>query len=138
MIRLIIAIIAAAALSAVAVAQTIDRAKPALAPASLTGAYADPLQPSRFCLAESGLWGSVHQTLLVCSPGGPVLGLAYIAPAPASGQNYLLYRPQSAAGQSSWVVETSVTITSIQPGEIRVRFGTPGAQTPEYRLIRIN
>jgi hypothetical protein len=138
MTRSTIAIIAAAALSTGAAAQTIESSKPERAPAILAGAYADPLQPSRFCVAESGIWGVFQQTLVVCSPGGPVLGLAFIVPAPAVGQHYLLYRPQAAAGQAAWVVETAVTITSIQPGEIRVRFGTPGAQTPEYRLVRVN
>jgi hypothetical protein len=121
-------------MSGAARAQTIDAWKPRAIPTTpIAGLYVDQSSPGRYCVFEAGQFGHFGtQTFIHCAAGFNSAGHTF-AQGVQVGREYLLYR---LAGDTllAPVVLTSVTITEVQHGLIRVRFGSPGAQTPTYTL----
>lgn len=106
-----------------------------VADAAGNGAYIDRSAPQRYCVIESGQWGWFgQQTFLHCAQGWNNAGHTFVAGLARDGVEYLLYRLQADGGYMSPVVVNSVTLRTLSANEIEVRFGTPGAQSPAYRL----
>lgn len=121
-----------------AYAQAFDGQKPARPVTTVGefGLFIDPSSPARFCVIEFGVFQPYGaQTFVYCSAGWNNAGSAMVQGGPQLGREITLYR---LAGEPLMypTVVNSVTITQAQQGQITVRFGTPGAQSPPFTLIR--
>jgi hypothetical protein len=128
--------LALTAFSAPASAQALDRYKPAAISAPISGLYIDQTAPQRYCVIERGRFGQTgERTFLHCAAGFNNAGHTFSDDPLRVGREYLLYRLQADGGLLAPVVLNSVTITDAPNGEITVRFGSPGAQSPPYTLV---
>jgi hypothetical protein len=119
-------------------AQAIDRIKPAQGTLQvpLAGLYVDQTGPQRYCVVEFGRIGPFDtHTFLFCAAGFNNAGHHIVTGDVRVGQETLLYR-LAGDGLMFPAVVNSVTITEAFPFQIKVKFGSPGAQSPTYTLIR--
>jgi hypothetical protein len=119
-----------------ALSQAIDRLKPQTSSGAISGLYIDPANPARYCVAQTGVfspWGV--QTFFHCAQGWNNAGHAFVTGTPVVGREYLLYRLQADGGYLTPVVINSVTVVSAPQGQITVRFGSVGAQSPAYTFV---